>query len=138
MAKKSDKGFGYGKPPLHTRFKPGQSGNPRGRPKGSLNFTTDLKTVLLAPVALNDGGRSRRVTTQKAALLRLREKALKGDVRALDRFLSLAMAMSVGSAQETATSLPPEDQAILEAYRRDVLANADATTASQRDEEDAT
>lgn len=92
----------------------------------------------MAPVALNDGGRSRRVTTQKAALLRLREKALKGDVRALDRFLSLAMAMSVGSAQETATSLPPEDQAILEAYRRDVLANADATTASQRDEEDAT
>lgn len=138
MAKKSDKGSGYGKPPQHTRFKPGQSGNPRGRPKGSLNFTTDLKTVLLAPVALNDGGRSRRVTTQKAALLRLREKALKGDVRALDRFLSLAMAMSVGSAEETATSLPPEDQAILEAYRRDVLANADATTASQRDEEDAT
>ncbi|MET4330403.1 hypothetical protein ABIB80_006257 [Bradyrhizobium sp. i1.15.2] len=138
MAKKSDKGSGYGKPPQHTRFKPGQSGNPRGRPKGSLNFTTDLKTVLLAPVAVNDGGRSRRVTTQKAALLRLREKALKGDVRALDRFLSLAMAMSVGSAEETATSLPPEDQAILEAYRRDVLANADATTASQRDEEDAT
>jgi hypothetical protein len=138
VAKKSDKGSGYGKPPQHTRFKPGQSGNPRGRPKGSLNFTTDLKTVLLAPVALNDGGRSRRVTTQKAALLRLREKALKGDVRALDRFLSLAMAMSVGSAEETATSLPPEDQAILEAYRRDVLANADATTASQRDEEDAT
>ncbi|MET4121442.1 MULTISPECIES: DUF5681 domain-containing protein [Bradyrhizobium] len=138
MAKKSDKGSGYGKPPQHTRFKPGQSGNPRGRPKGSLNFTTDLKTVLLAPVAVNDGGRSRRVTTQKAALLRLREKALKGDVRALDRFLSLAMAMSVGSAEETATSLPPEDQAILEAYRRDVLADADATTASQRDEEDAT
>jgi hypothetical protein len=51
MAKKSDRGSGYGKPPLHTRFKPGQSGNPRGRPKGSLNFTTDLKTVLLAPVA---------------------------------------------------------------------------------------
>ncbi|EIG58431.1 DUF5681 domain-containing protein [Bradyrhizobium sp. WSM1253] len=138
MAKKSDKGSGYGKPPQHTRFEPGQSGNPRGRPKGSLNFTTDLKTVLLAPVAVNDGGRSRRVTTQKAALLRLREKALKGDVRALDRFLSLAMAMSVGSAEETATSLPPEDQAILEAYRRDVLADADATTASQRDEEDAT
>ena len=138
MAKKSDKGLGYGKPPLHTRFRPGQSGNPRGRPKGSLNFTTDLKNVLLAPVALNDGGRSRRVTTQKAALLRLREKALKGDVRALDRFLSYAMAMSGGSAEEPATSLPPEDQAILEAYRRDVLANAAATTASRRSGEDGT
>ncbi|MBP0113867.1 DUF5681 domain-containing protein [Bradyrhizobium vignae] len=138
MANKSDKGSGYGRPPLHTRFKPGQSGNPRGRPKGSLNFTTDLKNVLLAPVALNDAGRSRRVTTQKAALLRLREKALKGDVKALDRLLSYAMAMSVGSAEETATSVPPEDQAILEAYRQDVLANADATTAPRRDGEDGT
>ncbi|RZN08871.1 hypothetical protein CWO91_20610 [Bradyrhizobium genosp. SA-3] len=138
MTKRSHKSIGYGRPPLHSRFKPGQSGNRRGRPKGSLNFTTDLKNILLAPVALNDAGRPRRVTTQKAALLRLREKALKGDARALDRFLSLAMAMTVGSAEETATSLPPEDEAILEAYRRDVLANADATTASQRDEEDGT
>ncbi|WP_369722061.1 DUF5681 domain-containing protein [Bradyrhizobium sp. LLZ17] len=68
MAKKSDKGLGYGRPPQHSRFKPGQSGNPRGRPKGSLNFTTDLKNTLLAPVALNDGGKSRRVTTQKGGL----------------------------------------------------------------------
>ena len=138
MAKKSDRGSGYGKPPLHTRFKPGQSGNPRGRPKGSLNFTTDLKTVLLAPVALNDGGKQRRVTTQKAALLRLREKGLKGNIRALDKLLSYAMAMSGNAAADTTNTPSVDDQAILEAYRRDVLANADATTASQRDEEDAT
>jgi len=138
VAKKPNNRVGYGSPPLHTRFAPGQSGNPRGRPKGALNFTTDLKNILLATVALNDAGRARRVTTQKAALLRLREKALKGDARALDKLLSLAMAMTVGSAVETATSLPPEDQAILQAYRRDVLANANAAAASQRDEEDNT
>lgn len=71
-------------------------------------------------------------------MLRLREKGLKGDIRALDKLLSYAMAMSGNAAADTTNTPSVDDQAILEAYRRDVLANADATTASQRDEEDAT
>lgn len=138
MADKSDKGVGYARPPRHSRFKPGQSGNQRGRPKGSLNFTTDLKNTLLAPVALNDGGKPRRVTTQKAALLRLREKALKGDVRALDKFLSLAMAMSDNTAQDAAKTPSVDDQAILEAFRQQILADATAAALRQRDGEDGT
>lgn len=138
MADKSDKGVGYARPPRHSRFKPGQSGNPRGRPKGSLNFATDLKNTLLAPVALNDGGKPRRVTTQKAALLRLREKALKGDVKALDRLLSYAMALSGSSAEGAAKNRSVDDQAILEAFRQQILADAVATAPTQRDEEDAT
>ncbi|MDH2349929.1 DUF5681 domain-containing protein [Bradyrhizobium sp. SSUT112] len=138
MAKTSDKDVGYGSPPLHSRFKPGQTGNPRGRPKGSLNFATDLKNTLLAPVALNDGGKPRRVTTQKAALLRLREKALKGDVRALDKLLSYAMAMSGNAAEDTAKNPSVDDQAILEAFRQQILADATAAAPTQRDDEAAT
>ena len=137
MADKSDKGVGYRRPPLHSRFKPGQSGNPRGRPKGSLNFATDLKNTLLAPVALNDGGRARRVTTQKAALLRLREKALNGDVKALDKLLSYAMTMSGSSAEDTPNSPSGEDQAILDAFRQEILAEASAADPVDNDEEDA-
>jgi Family of unknown function (DUF5681) len=136
VAKKSDNGVGYGSPPLHSRFKPGRSGNPRGRPKGSLNFASDLKNTLLAPVALNDGGRPRRVTTQKAALLRLREKALKGDVRALDKLLSYAITASSSAAKDTTRSPSVEDQAILEAFRQQILANANAAAPTQRHEED--
>ena len=82
--------FGYGKPPKHSRFKEGQSGNPKGRPKGSRNFKTDVKEMLGAPVRLREKGHGMTVPTQKAALLRLREKALRGDARALERLLELA------------------------------------------------
>ena len=43
---KSDYEVGYRKPPKHTRFKPGQSGNLRGRPKGTKNLKTDLMEEL--------------------------------------------------------------------------------------------
>ena len=138
MSHKSDKGGGYGKPPLHSRFKPGQSGNPRGRPKGILNFATDLKNTLQAPITLNEGGKSRRVTTQKAALLRLREQALKGNVKALDKLLSYAMAMSGSSVEDTAKSPSADDQTILEAFRQQILAAATVAAPAPRDEDDAT
>ncbi|MFC7698634.1 DUF5681 domain-containing protein [Bradyrhizobium sp. GCM10028915] len=138
MSSKSDKGVGFGRPPLHSRFKKGRSGNPRGRPKGSLNFATDLKKTLQAPVTLTDGGKSRRVSTQEAALLRLREKALKGDVRALDKILFYAMAMSGNAAEDTTKSPSMDDEAIVEAFRQQTLADANAVAATRSDEEDDT
>jgi Family of unknown function (DUF5681) len=46
----ADYEVGYGKPPRHTRFKKGQSGNPRGRPNGSKNLSTLLSETLSEPV----------------------------------------------------------------------------------------
>ncbi len=81
----SDDGFtvGYKKPPQHSRFQPGRSGNPRGKQKGVRNLGSDVKRTLEVPVRVNEQGRARRVSTQHAVLLRLREKALKGDARSL-------------------------------------------------------
>ncbi len=76
---------GYRTPPRGSRFQPGQSGNPKGRPRGSRNFRTDLKSTLSKPVKVNQDGKPCKISTQAAALLRLREKALGGDPRALDR-----------------------------------------------------
>jgi len=112
----SDDGFtvGYKKPPQHSRFQPGRSGNPRGKQKGVRNLGSDVKRTLEVPVRLNEQGRARRVSTQEAALLRLREKALKGDARSLDRFLELAKIFNNGAAVESVgdEALAAEDQAI--------------------------
>ena len=120
-----DYDVGYGKPPQHTQFKESQSGNPKGRPKGSNNFRTDVKHTLKEPVRLNKGGKRKTVSTQEAALLRLREKALSGDARALDRMLALAQVYNdeqlVSDASQQITA---EDDEILEAYNERLLRRA--------------
>jgi len=122
-----DAKVGYGRPPVHTQFKPGQSGNPRGRKKGTLNFATDLKRTLEAPITLTDPGKKpRKVSTQTAVLLRLREKALKGDARALDRLLELARIFHTGPITEPTTATSSDDQAILDAFREQVRLEQDA------------
>ena len=84
--------IGYGKPPKHSRFKPGHSGNPKGRPRGVHNFRTDLKATLKMPVKVTRDGKPRKISTQKAALLRMREKALSGVIRELLQLIVLAQA----------------------------------------------
>ena len=81
---------GYGKPPKHTQFKPGRSGNPNGRRKGVNNLQTDVLRVLREPVKMRSGDKVRTISTQEATIRKLREKALGGDARSLDRLVDLA------------------------------------------------
>ena len=116
---------GYGRPPQHSRFRQGQSGNPVGRRKGVRNLSTDVQRTLRVPVKVTEGGRTRKISTQEGALMRLREKALQGDARALDRLLELAQRFNnepgeIGPAQ----ALSADDQAILAAYAAEVAAAA--------------
>ena len=117
---------GYKRPPRHSRFRPGKSGNPRGRQKAVRNLGSDVKRTLETPVRLNERGKAKRVSTQEAALLRLREKALKGDARSLDRLLALAQIFNNGAAIESLgdKTVAAEDQAILDAYAAEVLSRA--------------
>ena len=121
----SDRDVGYGKPPRNSQFKRGQSGNPKGRPKGSRNFSTDLKATLEEPIRVTNHGKSQTVSTQQAALMRLREKALGGDVRALDSLIGLARLYNDDDEMaEAATRLSATDAEILEAHDAKVLRQA--------------
>jgi hypothetical protein len=68
---------GYGKPPRHTRFKKGRSGNPKGRPKAK-NFRTYLREELDRPITIREGGVERRVTKQHALVIRALNDAVGG------------------------------------------------------------
>jgi hypothetical protein len=123
VEKTEDYEVGRGKPPVHTRFKHGQSGNPKGRPKGMRNFRTDVQATLKTPVKVTCEGKRRKLSTQEAALLRLREKALSGDGRALDRLLSLAQAYN-SEELTAAAGLSAGDATLLEIYKARVLSGA--------------
>jgi len=94
MSRDGDYQVGYGRPPKHGQFKKGQSGNPKGRPKGAKNFRTEVEEILRSTVTVKHAGKPKSVRTIKAALMRLKEKALKGDQRALEHLLAYAQDVS--------------------------------------------
>ena len=104
---------GYGKPPKHSRFKPGQSGNPRGRTKNSKNMSTMLKEALQQKVQVKLNGKPKKVSAEMAILLRLREKALSGDLRAITALFSLKAQHLNEDPQHLTLELPEEDLQIL-------------------------
>jgi Family of unknown function (DUF5681) len=80
---------GYRRPPKSGQFKRGKSGNPNGRPKGSLKLATDLAAELNEQITVREDGRARRVSKQRALIKSLMAKALQGDVRANAAILAL-------------------------------------------------
>ncbi len=65
---KDDYEIGYGKPPKYTQFKPGRSGNAKGRPKGAKNLKTDLKEKLQEKIAIKESGAPKTVSKQRAMI----------------------------------------------------------------------
>jgi hypothetical protein len=85
----ADYAVGYGRPPVATRFRPGQSGNPRGRPKRARNLAAIVAAALGEPVAVNENGRRRLITKLEAAVKQLVNRAAAGDTRVTQLLLAL-------------------------------------------------
>lgn len=81
-AGKRDNAVGYGNPPIGHRFKPGQSGNKNGRPKGSKSFATALAEELARIVTISEGGCTKKMTKQQILVKQLVNEALRNNAKA--------------------------------------------------------
>ena len=133
---------GYGKPPKHTRFKPGQSGNPRGRPKGTNNLKTDLMEELRENIVIREGDQSHKVSKQRAFVKTLVARTLKGDARSATLLTSMMMRLleTGEGAPDVEDALVDDELEILGAFadrvKRGVDRNAAAPAGDQAAVED--
>lgn len=118
---------GYRKPPNATKFKPGQSGNPAGRPKSKTSRLEKLiLKVLQAPMQYSENGQTKSASRHEVAIKFQIEKAVKGSIDAAEMILAMrkhAMQHSDHSVQRILVTgglpetLPrdPEDTAVPQA-----------------------
>jgi hypothetical protein len=108
---------GYGKPPLHSQFKPGQSPNPSGKRKGARSLKLDLVQELSELVRVSENGKVRQLSKQQLVVKALVTKAAKGDARAIAKCLDVIMLL-VGIAPDEEASRRPlsaDDAAVMAA-----------------------
>ena len=103
---------GYGKPPRKNQFQPGQSGNPRGRPKGAKGLKAELREELDELVTITSEGKPRRIRKRRLIIKALAAQAAKGNVAAADKLLSLVI-QAEGFEDERATAKRLSDTDLL-------------------------
>ena len=98
----SDRPFevGYGKPPKHTQFAKGKSGNPKGRGQGVKNFATEIQDELNTRVPITENGRRRKITKRKAVAKQLVNRAATGDPKAIPVLLNEARQYEAAAVRE--------------------------------------
>jgi hypothetical protein len=107
-AEAAEEKVGYGRPPRHSRFKPGQSGNPRGRPKGAVGVKSILERVLLEEHQVVERGKQRWRSILELLLLSLRDQALAGKPRAVALFHELVLRFGPQEGVEKCYIFMPE------------------------------
>ena len=113
--KELDYEVGYGRPPRHTRFEPGRSGNPRGRPNRSKNLATLLSEALREPAIVTENGRRRKVSKRQAVIKQLVNRSARGDLKAMQMLLGTMQEIEHrGEAEPAETTFDGVDQTVIE------------------------
>jgi hypothetical protein len=108
---------GYKRPPKHTKFKPGRSGNPKGRLKHVRNLKTEFLEELSEIIHVREGPREMKISKQRAFVKSLVAAAIKGDMRAATALVSFC-SRAFGHEPEDDQSQPstPDDLEILAGF----------------------
>jgi hypothetical protein len=118
----ADYAVGYGRPPVATRFRPGRSGNPRGRPKRARNLAAVVAAALGEQVAVNENGRRRLITKLEAAVKQLVNRAAAGETRVTQLLLALVQAHEARPPRRTGGEFSSEaDAAIIAGLMRRLI-----------------
>lgn len=114
----NDYEVGKGKPPLHSRWQPGQCPNRKGRPKGTKNFDTDLDEELRERIPLTENGRRKMISKQRAFIKRMVSDAIQGDAKAGAMLQACILRKMAKEGDEGVSHLSPQDQDILDEFLR--------------------
>jgi hypothetical protein len=108
---------GYKRPPKSARFKPGQSGNPKGRPKHARNLRTEFLEELSEVIRVREGDREMQISKQRAFVKALVAAAIKGDMRAANALVSFCTRAFGDDGDDSRLQAPaPDDLEILEEF----------------------
>lgn len=119
MAVKGSYKVGYKRPPEHTRFRKGHSGNPSGRPKDTPNVATALKRALGERVVVTEKGERRSLSKLEVMVKQLVNKAAGGDLRAFAQVQTLIERdLAAGTSAAGNEALHEEDQKVLQGLFR--------------------
>jgi hypothetical protein len=121
---------GYKQPPRHSRFQRGQSGNPKGRPKGSKNFATVLEKELRSKVLITENGKRKRITKAEAIAKQAVNRAANGDPKATTLIFNEARLREAQSGTAAAphneSAFSAEDKMVMENILRRIRASEPA------------
>jgi len=111
--------IGYRRPPHHSKYPKGKSGNPTGRPKGIKNFQTEIQEELNARLAIVENGKRKKIKKRKAIAKQLVNKAVAGDPKVIPLLLNEMRSSESGqhlNSSEAQTSA--EDERVMKSIVR--------------------
>ena len=114
-------GVGYGNPPQHSRFQPGESGNPRGRPRGAKGRKQIVATIANEMHRVVEDGSRRRRSKLELILLQLRNLAAQANVQAFRAYHNLLARYSPEKTRTHGGYLIVPEQLTLEEWQREIV-----------------
>jgi hypothetical protein len=110
---------GYRHPPRKHRFKPGESGNPKGRRKSARGLKTLLREELSEKAQITERGRTRSVSKLQLMIKRLSEKGAKGDLKAIGKLIEYGgLVYGLEDDEDTSRALTANEQEIIQDLER--------------------